>query len=168
MGFGYNFKCNECGHEYGYGIGVGFMFPKVYMDLLEDVKDGEYGEEWRELATNTPYVAIDAEERLYVCRKCGYWLTDAGLTLYAPADVEALKAETKDTPWAVGFAYPNVPYVDSEDIRKYYRVLKKYIHKCPKCDSRMRRARYEELDNLPCPECGGKPNPNYTRHFNWD
>ncbi len=153
MGMGFNFICEKCGREYGYGVGIGFMFPRVYEDLLKKVKKGKYGKEWKDLAKDTENVAIDAEEYLYACPKCGAWKTEEGLSLYIPKDAKEPK---------------NVSYVTSWDLKEHYKLLKNYIHKCPKCKTRMHKASSDELYNVHCPKCGGKPIPESVDSFRWD
>lgn len=168
MGRGYGFICSQCGNEYGYGIGVGFLFPMVYEETLKEVKKGKYGEEWKNLVKNTKNIAIDAEEHLYVCKKCGTWKTEEGLSLYTPKDKKALKTKNNDSRWAVGFDFSQASYVTSEELREYYKLLKSYTHRCPKCKARMHRATSEEAFNLPCPKCGGKAKEDYLDIINWD
>ena len=170
MGSGVGFKCSKCGHKYSYGTGVGFLFPMVYEELLTSVKEGEYGEEWKNLALKNENVAIDAEIHLYCCKSCGGWDTEKGLTLYVPKDPEVIKQKEQEEkrPWCVGFDFKNASYVTSYDLREYYSVLKRYIHKCPNCGKPMHKATREEANNLPCPKCGGTPQSDYCSIINWD
>ncbi|MCR5847256.1 MAG: hypothetical protein K6G75_03985 [Lachnospiraceae bacterium] len=170
MGWGYGFKCSKCKREYSYGVGVGFMFPEVYENLMKEVKKGKYGEEWKDLALKTKHVAIDAEEYLYCCSKCGNWKTEEGLSLYEPKDIEQLKKYEQQGKgrWAVGLDFKDASYVTTEDLREYYKILKKYIHRCEKCGTRMHRANMEESLNLKCPKCGGKPLKDHVCPIRWD
>ena len=168
MGMGFNFICEKCGREYGYGVGIGFMFPRAYEELIKKVKKGKYGKEWKDIANNTENVAIDAEEYLYVCPKCGSWKAEEGLSLYIPKETKEPKGDTNNEPWAIGFDYSNASYVTSWDLKEHYKLLKSYIHKCPKCKTRMHKASSDELYNVPCPKCGGNPIPESVESFLWD
>ena len=170
MGRGIGFKCSKCGHKYSYGTGVGFLFPMVYEELLASVKEGKYGDNWKELALKTENVAIDAEIYLYCCKSCGNWKTEEGLSLYAPKDPEEIKRKEQEEkePWCVGFDFKEASYVTDYELKKFYVVLKKYIHKCPKCGKPMHKATRKEAFNLPCPKCGSAPQSDYLRIINWD
>ena len=125
MGYGEEFKCSKCGYEYMYGVGVGFMFPKVYEELLESVKEGDYGEEWKELVLKTDNIAIDAETYLYCCKSCGNWKTEEGLSLYVPKDMETLKKKTEEKgSWCVAFDFKEAKYVTSEELKEYFSIFK--------------------------------------------
>ncbi len=166
MGSGVGFKCSKCGKEYCANTGIGFLFPEVYKETLADVKAGKYGEEWKRLALSEELVAVDAERYLYVCKKCGHWEVEYGLSLYAPNNVKKLKkkkyGEKTVEQWG------EVPYVMSMDLEEDYHLLKRRVHKCEKCGGVMHKATRDEESNLPCPDCGGAPEKGYLNIINWD
>ena len=43
MGEGYNLKCTCCDNEISISLGVGFLFPKVYADIMDGIRKGKYG-----------------------------------------------------------------------------------------------------------------------------
>ena len=152
MGQGVGFVCSKCKKEYGIGAGIGYNFPQVYKETLEDVKSGKYGEEFKKLALREDNVAVDAEIYLYICNKCGAWKTEKGLALYVPKDPEH-EAE---------------PYVMGRGLNEHYRLLRKYIHLCDKCGGVMHKASYEEERSLRCPYCGGEPEQGNMKRMHWD
>ena len=165
MGSGMNFRCKSCGYKYSAWYGIGMMFPTVYSKVLKKVKNGKYGKELREKALNTPFVAVDAEKHVYKCSKCGAWKCEEGLALYEPNDIEKFKAirigdktvgELGEGPCVFG------PYFDD------YHIVKQYVHKCDKCGSSMQKASEEEIENLPCPKCGGEPEEDFSGIILWD
>jgi DNA-directed RNA polymerase subunit RPC12/RpoP len=158
MGQGLSFKCSKCGKEYSASWGIGFFFPQVYKDLLDNVKKGKYGQEWKELSLSTEYVAVDAEEYVYICKKCGHWVVEPGLSLYAPNDVKTLKKKQYGIKNVEEWGEP--PYVMSSDLQEDYHILKRKIHKCTKCSGTMHKAADKELNGLCCPDCGGAPDEN--------
>ncbi len=166
MGSGVGFKCSKCGKEYCANTGIGFLFPEVYKETLSDVKAGKYGEEWKKLALSEELVAVDAETYLYVCKKCGHWDVEPGLSLYAPNDVKKLKkkkyGEKTVEQWG------EAPYVMSMDLEEDYHILKRRVHKCEKCGGVMHKATREEELNLPCPDCGGAPEKGQVNMIMWD
>jgi len=160
MGSGFEFKCSKCGKEYSIHTGVGFLYLRVYEETLKDVKEGKYGEEWKTLALSEEYVAVDAEDYLYVCKKCGHWKVEPGLSLYAPKNV----AELKKREYGIKTVeeWGAVPYVMSCDFGDDYQILKRRIHKCDMCGGVMHKATESEECNLPCPYCGGAPEEDHN------
>ena len=84
MGNGIALKCSKCKKEYSINRGVGFSFPDVYKKTLKAIKKGKYGDKLKQLSQDTELVAVDAEDHVYLCRKCGHWIVEPGLSLYAP------------------------------------------------------------------------------------
>ena len=68
MGYGYDYKCKTCKKKYSVRLGIGFSFPSVYRRLLSDIKDGKYGDTFKNILESKKYVAVDAEKELYNCR----------------------------------------------------------------------------------------------------
>ena len=159
MGSGIHFICNDCGRVYECSTGIGFAFPKQYKKLLDSVKKGKYGKEWKELVLNTRNIAIDAKTRLFICDKCSKWKTEEGLSLYVTKEGNQTEENRE-------FDYSNASYVTDFDLENYYTLLKEYDHICPKCKNIMRLGLEDEEDDLPCPKCGGK---NYSiEYISWD
>ena len=166
MGSGVGFKCSKCGKEYNANTGIGFMFPKVYKETLADVKTGKYGEEWMSLALSEELVAVDAERYLYICKKCGHWTVDLGLSLYAPNDPKAIMRKQYGIKTVEEWG--GVPYVMSWGLEQDYHIIKRRVHKCENCGGVMHKASDKEKSNLPCPECGGAPKNGSQFFINWD
>ncbi len=107
--------------------GSGFAYLKVYAETLKAVKEGEYGEEWKQLATSEKYVAIDAEDYVYGCKRCGNWKKEKSLSLYVPKDYNFIinryklksieELEERDCVWTY-------------ELREEYKILKERTHFC--------------------------------------
>ena len=166
MGCGTVLKCSKCHKEYEILTGIGMLYPLVYSELLDDIKNGKYGKEWQDIALKTPHVAVDAEKHVYSCRKCGAWKTEEGLSIYEPDDYESLN--TKRYGHIPVEERGDDPFVLAMNHKKDYHVVKRYVHKCDKCGSRMHRVNENEFHDLPCPECGGKPEKGYNSIILWD
>ena len=151
---GRSFTCSKCGKDYDVFWGIGFRFPQAYKELLEDIKDGKYGQEWKDLVLRGEHVAVDAEDDVYLCRKCGHWVAEPNLSLYVPNDPEAKmkKDETKEE------EAPS--YVTSYELKEDYHLLKRRLHRCTECGGIMHRATAAEISRLRCPYCGGVPEEN--------
>ena len=152
MGKGYGYKCKKCGHEYTALPGVGRMYPVISRNILAEIADGVYGEEWKDLVQNTPYAAINASTFIYICNHCRRWEQGTDLTLYEPDDPDQV-ANTLF--W--GKTDMDCIGVLPLGLRTEYHVLKRRYHMCEKCGRRMHKASAEEEQNLPCPKCG-EPN----------
>lgn len=164
MGHGYIYKCKKCMHEYNVHLGIGMMFPKVYRETLADISEGKYGSNLQELYNNTPYAAVDAEQVVYICNRCGSWELGIDLTLYAPNDPDSIPQKQYGAKTVAEWG--NVPYVMQWDLEKEYHIVKRYYHRCSKCGKRMHKASSSELCNLPCPECGSSNQAEGM--FMWD
>ena len=152
MGIGLNFKCQKCGKEYRVMRGVGMMFPLTYERTMEAIKEGRYGEQWKQIVTETSYAAVNAEKEVYLCSSCGSWRTERNLSLYRPNDPEQIR--TKQYGIKTVEEWGDVPYVDRDDLKRDYKLIKAFPHKCGKCGKRMRKAKEAEIKKLPCPRCG--------------
>jgi len=152
MGSGYDFKCKKCKTKYSAMPGIGMMYPKVYQEAVEDIKNGKYGPEWQEIMNSEEFIAVNAEREIYICSECKYWETDLNLALYRPKDAEAIRTKQYGIKTVEEWGY--VPYVMEYHLKTEYSLVKVYVHKCKKCGKRMHKATDEELKNLPCPKCG--------------
>lgn len=151
MGYGIQFECEKCGKAYRIKLGVGMGFPNVYRRTIEDVKEGVYGEQWKKIATETAYAAVDATKEIYICSSCGHWKEELNLSLYRPNDPEKIRTKQYGIKNVEEWGY--VPYVMYSDLKYNYKLIKVFSHKCDRCGKRMRRAKKAELHNLPCPYC---------------
>ena len=125
MGSGYDFKCKKCKTKYSAMPGIGMMYPKVYQEVVEDIKNGKYGPECQEIMN---------------------------LALYRPKNAEAIRTKQYGIKTVEEWGY--VPYVMGYDLKAEYSLVEVFVHKCKKCRKRMHKATDEELQTLPCPKCG--------------
>lgn len=152
MGRGYKYKCRNCGKQSDILLGIGGLYPQVYKGFVEEIREGEYGEEFKRAFEETTYAVIDPERKLYVCDNCGSWGVAECMSVYAPNDPEKI-AEEKYGEKTVGeLGY--VPYVSSYEVKEKYHLVKEDYIECPKCGRAMRVAEEEDMKSLPCPECG--------------
>ena len=148
MGGGTCFSCNQCGHKDTVCFGIGFLFPQLYQDVVEKIRKGKYGREWKQVFESEPGAAVDVEMQLYVCPECGTYKQDLNLSLYKPApDADYIQE------WILsGRKYDmDMKYVTPYILTKDYRQLKRYVHKCHACGKRMHQ--YRVGDRLACPKC---------------
>ncbi len=142
MGGSISFICNHCRYQENIHTGVGYAFPYVYKEVVNDIKEGKFGEKWRDLFLNTPHAVVNANLEAYYCPSCGKWMSDYNLSLYVPID--------SDEQDITEVALPD--YVCPWELPHEWKMLRLYIHKCPDCGKRMRYARWDDLPL--CPQCG--------------
>lgn len=90
MGDGISLKC-KCGKKESLHFGVGMMYQQIFREVLENAKDGDLGETWKELVQSEEFIAIDASRYLFYCEECGHWEMEYGYDLYKPKDVEKIR-----------------------------------------------------------------------------
>ena len=164
MGLGYSYKCSKCKKKYEVFMGIGMLYPQVYEETVTKVKNGKLGKEWKNLFEKTDNVAIDVEDHVYCCPECKAWKKEKGLSLYVPANKYALEDVKSGLP--IFYGEDSIPAMMGE--KPDYSLLKEYEHKCKKCGTKMHEASEEELMSLPCPKCGGEPDPGKIGLINWD
>ena len=156
MGQGYSFECKKCKNTYFAKTGMGMLYPLEYLQLIKEIEDGRYGEEWKQLLMSNPDATVYAGDFVYSCTSCGHWEQDQDITLYVPDDPEALRqkrlGETERC-------------VMPQELKDEYHVLKRHYHKCEKCGKRMHKASRKEMRHLPCPKCGSE---NEGEALMWD
>ena len=61
MGQGYSLCCKKCGYNINVNLGVGFMFPRVYEETLENAKAGKLGRNVQQFLKDHPDGALDCD-----------------------------------------------------------------------------------------------------------
>lgn len=158
MGYGYAYICKKCKKCYSIYLGIGMAFPIVYQEIVANIKFGNYGDEWRKFFNSVPYTVVDAEGYLYKCETCGNWEVAPSLDIYAPKNSYNEKTIEE---------LNNIPFVSKYKLKYDYHLFKRYIHKCSKCGTEMRKITDDsDFMNLNCPKCHTLNEPN--GFFNWD
>lgn len=155
MGMGKAFKCENCGESFVTLMGIGEEFPREYQEIVSDIKDGKYGEDFKNIMLSREGVVVDLEKCLYVCDKCGSGEQNLCFDFYVPKKQEDIEKVSKK-----GF------YVTPSELKEDYELILKIEHTCDKCNSEMRKVDYMETVALDCPECGSKMKEDGL--INWD
>ena len=158
MGAGMKLECPECGYEECVPLGIGMGFPGEYRRTVKRIREGKYGEEWKNLLESVPGAAINAEEELYVCSSCGHFQMEEVLSVYQPKEEQSSLDSSADKDQKINYVLP-------EELPGRYKLVKAYVHRCKKCGKRMKR--YAEGDQLKCPECR-MGSMMQTERYMWD
>lgn len=151
MGSGKVFKCKACGEEFSATTGVGMMFPTVYEKTVQNIRSGEYGEDWKKFFGEHPDGVVNCEKELLICEECGVPRIEMNLSLYLP------KEGAKNI--------PKMPF--GNDFRKF-TLYAKYPHKCDKCGGACNVVKSAKIKRVTCPECGGGMEEDIGGAILWD
>jgi len=160
MGKVYKLYCDNCGYELEATLGVGFLFPRVYKETLDEARDGKLGDRIQTFLREHPDGAIDCSLVLAQCIYCGQYETVHDLTMYLPKK----KLPTKDPNqrWSIAMPFCGADYVAPWDLREYYKAFATYPHTCKHCGGDMKLIPEKTFErrrhSLKCPNCRSKLN----------
>ena len=135
MGVGYEFECPKCGNEETIDFEVGMLYPHLLNEFKKKALSGEFGKEWKELASKNSDSRVDAEMFLYRCPECKSWKNEPSYDVYYPKDGVDV---SKKFCWS------------SEG----YELVKEYPHMCKCCNKPMKKYKSIGRLKLKCPKCG--------------
>ena len=138
MGTGIEYKCPKCSFQKSFHLGSGFGYPSVYQEVIDKIRKGAYGKEWKMFFEEHPGAVVNAEIELYRCPACNHLEEDYNLSLYE---------HKEGRPPEYGY------WISWGDEKQNYRYIKSYKHHCPKCGKRMKKIT-EDTAPIPCPKCG--------------
>lgn len=149
MGTGYNYVCKTCGKEFTAYLGVGFMYPQLYQDVMNSAREGKLGIKVKQFVIDNPHAAIDPKSVIAKCEKCGNYEAVSDLGMYLPKKGNSPFIHKGN--WTVGDCDNKNEYVFEFD---QYDLIDRYDHKCSSCGGRMQVLQDEEPESLKCPACG--------------
>ncbi len=154
MGYGHDFHCEKCNLRFSVTGGVGFLFPQLYQEAIEEGKKGSFGTDIRDFLKEHPEGALDVSSSPYQCRKCGNLTSAPVLSMYLPKDGKLVKKREKGR-WSVAFEGKGIDYVAPSELEEDYKCFKVHPHYCDRCGSRMRKLTEKEIKaGIKCPSCG--------------
>ena len=71
MGMMLQCKCEKCGYGFGADVSFGFLYPIVYCETVEKIKEGDLGKQGKEFFEAFPEGAISCEYIVVQCNECG-------------------------------------------------------------------------------------------------
>lgn len=155
MGRGINLYCPNCGFTDTFDLGVGFSYPRVFVDTMEKAKSGRQGKKLKKLLIKHPEVVVDPEIVLMVCPKCHWLFHGMDLTAYIPKPGYDRSKEPKRV-WSSASRYNDLDYVSPADLRLHYDIIQKYDHSCERCGTELELIHDNEIGQriIPCRKCG--------------
>lgn len=148
MGKGFEFKCKNCDHTLYVNLGVGFKYPHHCTRILEDIKNGKLGEEFREIADSIKNPAVYSTEDLYLCENCGELKSEWTIALCSPIT----DLPRSDRPFSsVCKCSESDTYVMEYQLGTEYEIKLINNYYCDKCKIKMTKV--TEYENLECPHC---------------
>ena len=161
MGKGFKFKCKNCAYSLTANLGVGFKYPHHCARILEDIKNGKLGKEFKEIADSSENPAVYASIDLYLCENCKALKPELTIALCSPI----IDLPKSDRPFSVasGCSEPDT-YVMEYQLGTEYEIklIKNYY--CGKC--KIKLTKVTEYENLECPHC--RSELNYDMVCCWD
>lgn len=162
MGEGYGFSCKNCGYTFQANLGIGFMFPSVYEEVMNKARSGKLGTDVQKFLMEHPDGALNCGTAVLRCTKCRELETDLSYDMYVPKRKQ--QAEPKDGELSSAFPFEGAKYVMPMDLISDYDLVQRYPHRCAKCNGEMEsiskgkqtRYGYEEVIDkrkLRCPHC---------------
>ena len=156
MGNGRVFRCEKCNNGSILMVGVGAGFPDEYKEIIKDIKNGVYGENYKEKLLSRKDIAVDLETNLYVCDKCGDWNVNYCFDFYIPKDKEDIDKISKED----FYIYPN-------ELKERFERIEQIVHYCDECKNEMRKiVDINEDISLKCNICNS--NMKEEGFMNWD
>lgn len=134
MGKGNAYRCTKCNYSFTAYIGVGFAFPTVYKETMEAAHKGELGDKIQQFVRTHPEGAINCENSIIRCNRCGDLICGPNLNMYLPKE-DYTPASAQQGQWSVAKPYEEADYVTPWELREHYKLTAKYPHHCEKCGS---------------------------------
>ena len=151
MAFERDYICRKCRYVFPSVTGVGYLFVDQGNKLVEAIKEGEYGEKWKDFLLSHPEGTVNCRSELLICKDCGAPKNDFNLTLYLPK--RAVKEDELNGPQFVmekgkgDSVYAMFPHTC--DVCGGECVISKVIPsipmKCPKCHGEMKAAKEDSI-----------------------
>ena len=109
------------------------------------MKNGKFGEKFKEDANTIPNAAIHQQKALFVCDNCDSWRIDDIIDLCAPIQ----KSKKNNQIFSVTNEAENLhSYVMDADIGETYCVVGSVEHKCECCQQNMRSIKESKMIRL--------------------
>ena len=117
MGQGNTYHCARCDYSFEAYLGVGMAFPMVYRETVEKAKLGKLGRTLQRFLQDHPDGAIDCENHVILCSRCGQLKCGPGLDMYVPKKGHDPAAEQHGI-WSTAMPFDDESYVVPWDLEE--------------------------------------------------
>ncbi len=142
MGSSYGCKCNKCGYQIYADLGVGFLFPKLYNETVQEMKEGKHGAKAAEFFEAFPDGAIDYDLTLAKCSECGEMFEVTSMNMYVLKEGHSVPS-SKGRRWSTAAPFYETEYITTMDLKEHYELFERFVYEFPKCG-----AAAETIDNV--------------------
>lgn len=160
MGVEFCFRCPNCGYYFSASLGIGgYIFPRFYSKVIEEMKKGKYGKTAQRFLENYPNGAVDCKHVVCICENCGALESRINMDMYIPKPGYTQPQHEKGTG---AFPFEEASYVTNSDLEINYNLYRHYLHRCPKCRRKMKVLSEKEFNQkkenneFECPNCKSK------------
>lgn len=169
MGIELTCICEKCGYEFEADVGVGFLYPKVYVETIDAMKEGRFGQQGKEFLEAFPNGAISCENIVVQCNDCKKLMVVPELSLYVPKEGYDFTKSNRKKRWSSGFSGNDYEYVSPIELNDHYQLFEEYDHRCLYCNGHtsvvpgFTECMDKSIDKrVSCPECGSMIEINFT------
>ena len=151
MGVNYSLCCPVCGYEVNISLGVGFLYPLVYIETQENAKNGKLGATLKKFFDQRSDGVVNPTRVLAQCEKCGDYKSVPDYTMYLPNkgnQKKPLKGR-----WSVAIPFEGEEYVCPYEFEEVFDVYKLFPHRCGSCRGKVKLLPDEDIEHLKCPYC---------------
>lgn len=156
MGEGFSLHCKNCDFQRSVYLGIGFAYPRIYKETVEEIKQGEFGEKLSAYFREHADAAVDPTIVLLSCPRCGKFTTDKKMAVFLPVPGYD-HSKRQRIAWCSAMPCYDIDYVSPSELEDHYRQTEAYHHRCEKCGVPMEILSKEQLKRatLSCPKCRG-------------
>ena len=161
MGEILTFYCPVCKFGHTLWEGIGFAGFAEYMDDRINARCIKAGKEMKNSLANYPNGMISNRHTLAICETCDSFANVEELGMYVPTEEKV----TYDKNGQLKKFDKNYQYFYRKPY--YYKLYKRYPHKCKKCGGVMKALQKNEFKEIQCPNCGHRY-LKVSQDGNWD
>ena len=138
MGSIIRYTHKKCGFRFDFLEGVGFGTFAMQCRSRKHMRDGEWGEYWKELIEKYPEGTATLNKAICYCEKCNKYFQEPRIKFYIPKEGYHYESDDDSVP--------------SYIVYEHYQLLEKETITCPDCDTVT--TIIENTSQIPCPVCG--------------
>lgn len=158
MGIQYRVHCPNCTYEKCIDFGFGFLYPDLYRETIQKMREGSLGTEAQEFILQYPYGGVDCEYVALRCEQCKRLDSDLDLSMYIPKGNYVSEEKRENGRYTQAMLDPKEDYKMPCELQVHFELFRKYDHRCKFCNGKMQIMKEPQFlqEEITCPECGSK------------